>query len=154
MSTDKQLDISRRTFDIVPTSVMPRNLLLERGAFNQVSGLELKNKNRQKELQQYAKTTNTYFNPYIITQTDFNSNYKTRKVDKRNRTNIIEERLNMKSKYINQNNNNAYADRFHQFDQKNPNASKFKQTRVSNNTSFQEYLDFKKSMTKEGTPKY
>lgn len=156
MSSDKkQLDLSSRIFDIVPTNIMPRNLLLERGAFNQVSELELKNPNRQKELDEYAKTTTTYFNPYIVTQTDFNSNYNTRKLDKRNRTNIIEERLNMKSQYINQiNKNNAYSDRFYQIDQKNLNSEKFKNTKVAKQTTFQEYLEFRKKMVKDGTPKY
>jgi len=153
MSSDKQLHIASRTFDIIPTSVMPRNLQLERGAFNQVSGLELKNPNRKKELQQFSKTTTKYFNPYVITQTDFNSDYNTRKIDKRNKTNIIEERLNMKSQYIN-NNNNAYSERFHQIDQKNLNSDKFKNSKVNDNTTFQEYLEFKKSLNKEATPKY
>ena len=154
MSSDKQLHIASRTFDIVPTSVVQRNLQLERGAFNQVSGLELKNPNRKKELQQFSKTTSQYFNPYVITQTDFNSDYNTRKLEKRNRTNIIEERLSMKSQYINNTNNNTYSERFHQIDQKNLNSDKFKSKKVNDKTTFQEYLDFKKSLSKEGGAKY
>lgn len=154
MSTDKQLHYSARTFDIIPTTIIPRNLNLERGAFNQVSEFELKNPQHIKDIKKIAHEEK-YFNPYAITHNDFSSQLNTRKVDKRNRTNIINERLSSKSKYMNQMNSTTYTDRFYQIDQKNMNSDKFKQIKVGENQSFQEYLEFKKSMEKsKGEAKY
>lgn len=149
MSSDKkQLHIASRTFDIIPTTIMPRNLQVERGAFNQVSGLELKNPKNIQKLRERSKHS-TYFNPYAITHTDFNEeSLNSRKLEKRNRTNIIEERLDMKSKLIQNTNNLAYTERFHQIDQKNLNSNKYKNTKFNEHQTFQEYLEFKKSMNK------
>lgn len=156
MSSDKQLHYSSRTFDIIPNSIVPRNLNLERGAFNQVSEFELKNPQHIKDMKNIANKEK-YMNPYAITHIDFSSqpNINTRKVDKRNRTNIVNERLDSNSQYMNQKSQNTYSDRFHQIDQKNINSDKFKHIKVNENPSFQEYLDFKKSMNKsQGEAKY
>jgi hypothetical protein len=156
MSSSKQLHYSDRTFDIVPHSIRPRNLNVERGLFNQQSDKELKNPQIKSLLNQNI----TYQNPYAICQTDFcdNNNSQTRKLEKRNRTNIFNERLTANSGYINQiknNNNNQIIDRFSQMDQKNPNSEKYKQIKKSDNLTFQEYLEFKKKMGQhDGVPKY
>lgn len=152
--TDKQLHFSERTFDIIPKTSLPRNIGLERGMFNQVSDLEFKNPQKYQNIKQTmgSKTTNTYRNPYAICQTDFCDNEKSRKVDKRNRTDIYDKRLSNTSKYVN--NTNKYIDRFSQLDQSNPNADKYKHVKTQN-MNFQEFLEFKKKMNiQEGTPKY
>lgn len=158
--TDKQLQYSNRTFDIVPVTVAPRNLNLERGLFNQDSDIEYKNPVKQDDIKNTinSNSLNHYKNPYVISQTDFTDNSMSRKVDKRNRTNIYNQRLNATSNYINQmktTNNASYSDRFYQMDQKNPNPDKFKNTKSADKLSFQEYLDFKRKMAQhQGTPKY
>jgi len=153
MSFDKQLHYAARTFDIIPNTTLPKNYDLERRAFNQVSSLELKDPNKKKQFEQLVKTINqqTYNNPYAI-NIDFTTNYNTRKIDKRNRTNIYDERLSANSIYINQYKQNPYSDRIIQIDQKNINAQKYKNTQVQGGgepvQSFQEYLSFKKKMIK------
>ena len=157
-SDTKQLHYSNRTFDIIPNVVTPRNFNLERGVFNQASELEFKNPDKSKYIKDAMNNPkiNQYKNPYLISQTDFSDNSMSRKIDKRNRTNIFNQRLDDKSAYINQfQNNNSYADRFYQLDQKNENAHKLKNIKTSDNLTFQEYLEFKHKMSQhDGMPKY
>lgn len=153
MSETKQLHYSNRTFDIVPRAVRPRNFNLERGMFNQVSETEFKNPKNLTNIKNImdTKEMNNYVNPYSICQTDFcdSSNLNTRKVDKRNRTDILGERLSANSKYINQQSNNVYTKRLTQINQNNPNSNNFKHTNISNNTTFKEYMEFKNKMSME-----
>lgn len=156
-SDTKQLHYSHRTFDIIPNAVTPRNYNLERGMFNQVSGLEMKNPGQRKYIKDTMKsdTINHYKNPYLISQTDFNDNSMSRKLDKRNRTNIFDSRLNAKSQFNQLYSSNKYSDRFYQMDQKNPNSNQMKNVKRTDNLTFQEYLDFKRKMAQhEGNPKY
>ena len=150
MSSDKQLHYSARTFDIVPHTIRPRNLILERGLFNQVSETEFKQPENLANIKQTLNTYDaSYVNPYTICQNDFcdDPNYNTRKVDKRNRTDILGERLAEKTKYIHQlGNNNKYLGRFSSIDQKNPKSQDFKKVKVNDNITFKEFLEFKKKM--------
>ena len=159
-SDTKQLYYSDRTFDIIPNAVTPRNYNLERGIFNQASELEYKNPEKRKYIKNTISnpTINQYKNPYAISHNDFydnDTNSISRKVDKRNRTNIFDQRLSAKSQYINQYQNKKHLERFNQIDQQNPNAQKMKTIKRPNDLTFEEYLNFKRKMAQhEGNPKY
>ena len=148
-SDTKQLHYSKRTFDIVPRAIMPRNFNLERGIFNQVS--EYENPQKFNDIKQtlHNDTINNYKNPYVICQNDFCNDIKSsRKAEKMNRTNIYGERLYDNLKYINNRDNNQYIDRFYQIDQQNLDADKYKSIKVPNEMNFQEYMKFKKNISK------
>lgn len=154
---EKQLHYADRTFDIVPNTITPINFNLERGLFNQVSDTEFKQPEKYNHIKETMSSSYDYKNPYLISTKDFTNDYKTRKLDKRNKTDIYNERIMANSNYINQlqQNNNNYVDRFYQHDQKNPNHQKIKNIKTQNNMSFQEYLDFKRKMKlHDGTPKF
>ena len=157
-SDSKQLHYSDRTFDIIPNVVIPRNFNLERGVFNQASEIEYKNPVKHEEIRKKmsSNSLNNYKNPYAISQFEFSDNSISRKADKQNRTNIFDQRLSAKSKYLHQlkQGPNKVAERFSQLDQNNPNSSKYKQVHNTNKVSFQEYLNFKRKMAQhDGTRK-
>lgn len=160
-SDTKQLNISNRTFDIIPTTIQPRNLNLERGMFNQVSGLEYKNPDKFNQIKETLQDphTNNYKNPYAICHNDFCENIfnDSRKSEKTSRTNIFNERLQNKSRYINQlnMNNKPYIDRFEEEKIKSNKLKTQQPKKNPLNLSFEEYLQFKRNQKQyEGNPKY
>ena len=153
---DKQCDISSRTFDIVPKTATPRNLFLERGSgFNQFSNVKDNTKPPTMHMNVLKNPQERYVNPYAITQLDFSSDYKPRKNDRQNRTNIYDERMLYNSKFMNKTSSNPYTERMNIMDQNNTNVDRLKHSNPQKAQSFQEYLEFQHNMTKSnGKPKY
>lgn len=156
---DKQLYYSDRTFDIIPQTVTTRNLSLERGLFNQASRDQnpANYKKIQDEQNKKYSTTNTYYNPYAISTTDFcDGSQDSRKEFKRNRTNIFDERINNKSQFINKiPTTNKYIDRFSQIDQNNINSNKFKSKENIEKQQFQDFLNYQHKMQQnKNKPQY